>query len=117
MNPTIEYFERSKNGKRMEPAEFDDILMDTAMDLVDEYDLDFDLDEIVASDERADAVFEAAVDFLSQVGLYNTTVKRVIPFDKDELLELAADYKANPRTIELGRRDGRRGEVLRGRGR
>lgn len=107
MNPMIEYFERSKNGKRMESAEFDDILMDTAMDLVDEYDLDFDLDEIVASDERADAVFEAAVDFLSQVGLYNTTVKRVIPFDKDELLELAADYKANPRTIELGDGDER----------
>lgn len=102
MISATEFYERSAKGQRMESGEFDDLLMYTAMDLVDEYDLNFDLDEIVASDERADAVFNAAVDFLSKVGLYNTTVKRVISFDKNELLELAADYKSNPRTVELG---------------
>lgn len=48
MIPIIDFEKRSHNGPRMSANDFDDFLMETAMELVDKYDLNFDWNEIIA---------------------------------------------------------------------
>lgn len=102
MIPIIDFEKRTINGPRMSSGDFDDLLMETAMELVDKYDLKFDWNTIIADDERADAVFNAAVEFLAEVGVFNRTAGQVIKWNEDEIREMAEDYKANPRTLVVG---------------
>lgn len=102
MIPIIDFEKRSHEGPRMTANDFDDFLMETAMELVDKYDLNFDWNEIIADDERVDAVFNAAVEFLAEVGVYNRSGSQVIKWTKEEILELVEDYKNNPRTLTVG---------------
>ena len=102
MIPVTDFEKRSNEGKLMTANEFDDFLMETAAELVDKYDLYFDETKIIADDERADAVFEAAVEFLATVGVYNRTTSHAIKWTEDEIREMAADYKNNPRTLTIG---------------
>lgn len=102
MIPIIDFEKRTFNGPRMTSNDFDDFLMETAMELVDKYDLNFDWNTIVADDERADAVFNAAVEFLVEVGVFNRSAGQVIKWTEEEVREMAADYKSNPRTLTVG---------------
>lgn len=102
MIPIIDFEKRTHNGPRMTSNDFDDFLMETAMELVDEYDLRFDWNEIIADDERADAVFNAAVAFLAEVGVYNRSASQVMKWTEEEIREMADDYKNNPRTLTVG---------------
>jgi len=102
MIPIVEFEERSKNGPSMDKEEFDNLVMDTAMEVVEERDLEFDQSAIIQDDETADAVFAAAMDFLEAVGLYNMGTHRVIKWTRDEIADLVDDYKNNPRSMTLG---------------
>lgn len=102
MIPIIDFEKRTINGPRMTSGDFDDFLMETAMELVDKYDLRFDWNEIIADDERADAVFNAAVEFLAEVGVYNRSAGQVIKWTEDEIREMVADYKNDPRSFVIG---------------
>ena len=102
MIPIIDFERRTFAGPGMSTNDFDDMLMETAMELVEKYDLNFDLDTIIADDERADAVFQAAVEFLAKVGVYNRSASRVIQWTEEEIREMAEDYKADPRSLVFG---------------
>ena len=102
MIPITDFEKRSNEGQLMTANEFDDFLMETASELVDKYDLVFDESQIIADDERADAVFNAAVEFLATVGVYNRTTSHAIKWTEDEIREMAADYKNNPRKLTIG---------------
>jgi len=102
MIPIIDFEKRTLNGPRMTAGDFDDFLMETSMELVEKYDLNFDLDTIIADDERADAVFNAAVEFLAKVGVFNRSAGQVIQWTEEEIREMAVDYKTNPRTLVVG---------------
>ena len=102
MIPIVEFEKRSNEGPIVSSGDFDDLLMDTAMELVDKYDLNLDEDEIIADNERADAVFEAAVEFLAEVGVWNRSTSRIIHWTEEEIREMADDYKNNPRTLTIG---------------
>lgn len=102
MIPITDFEKRSFEGPYMSNNEFDDKLMYAAMDLVEKYDLNFDLNTILADDERADRVFQAATEFLAQVGVYNRTSSHVIRWSENEVRELVDDYKMNPRSITVG---------------
>lgn len=102
MIPIIEFEKRSLEGTYMTVNEFDDKLMDTAMELVEKYDLNFDWNEILADDKRVDDVFEAAIEFLATVGVYNRSTSRVISWSEEEIREMVADYKNNPRSFVAG---------------
>ena len=102
MIPISDFEKRTFNGPRMTSNEFDDMLMETAMELTDKYDLNFDRNIILADDARADAVFNAAVEFLAEVGVYNRSASQVIKWTEDEIKEMAADYKENPRSFVIG---------------
>lgn len=102
MIPVIDFERRSINGQRMKSQEFDDLLMETAMELVDKYDLNFDRDEIMCDDDRADRTFQAAIEFLATVGVYNRTTSSVIKWTEEEIRDMVADYKATPRSFAVG---------------
>ena len=102
MIPVTEFEKRSNEGQLMTANEFDDFLMETASELVDKYDLNFDESQIIADDARADAVFDAAVEFLATVGVYNRSTSHAIKWTEEEIREMAADYKANPRKFTVG---------------
>lgn len=102
MIPIIDFERRSLEGPHMTTQEFDDILMDTAMELVEKYDLNFDWNTVMADDKRVDAVFEAAIEFLATVGVYNRSTSRVIKWTEEEIREMIADYNNNPRSFVAG---------------
>ena len=64
--------------------------------------MNFDLDDIIADDERADAVFNAAVEFLAESGVYNRSTSRVIKWTEDEIKEMVREYQETPRTFVAG---------------
>lgn len=105
MIPIVEFEDRSKNGPYIEKEEFDNLVMDTAMELVDEYDLEFNDSGVIQDDETADAVFKAGMDFLEAVGLYTMGSGRIIKWTREEIEDLVADYKNNPRSMTLGKYD------------
>lgn len=102
MIPIIDFEKRTHSGPRMTSNDFDDFLMETAMELVEKYDLKFDWNTIIADDERADAVFNAAVEFLAEVGVYNRSASQVMKWTEEEIREMVADYQNNPRTLTVG---------------
>ena len=102
MIPIIDFERRSLTGPAMSNKEFDDNLMYTAMELVEKYDLNFDLDDIIADDERADAVFNAAAEFLAEIGVFNRSTSRVIKWTEEEIKEMVRDYQENPRSFVAG---------------
>ena len=103
MIPILDFQKRANTGQLMKSDEFDLMLSGKARELVKKYGLNLDLDNIIVDDDMADAVFNAAVEFLSEVGLYHIETQRIIRWDKEEILELAADYKNNPRVLTLGK--------------
>lgn len=102
MIPIIDFERRSFVGQNMTSNDFDDFLMETAMELQDEYDLKWDWNQVMADDDRADRVFEAAVKFLAEVGVYNRSTSSVIKWTEQEIRDMVADYKNNPRKLTVG---------------
>jgi len=47
--------------------------------------------------------FNAGVELLSEVGVYHMQTQRVLKFSKEEILEVAAAYKAKPSTATFGK--------------
>ena len=103
MIPITEFYNRSKEGDSVSSQEFDELVMDTALEIVDDHEIELDIDNPIASDEAADAVFEAALDFLARVGVYNMTTKRIMRISRDEIDEIVADYRDDPREFKIGR--------------
>ena len=102
MIPIIDFERRSFVGQNMTSNDFDDFLMETAMELQDEYDLKWNWNQVIADDDRADRVFEAAVKFLAEVGVYNRSTSSVIKWTEQEIRDMVADYKNNPRKLTVG---------------
>ena len=103
MIPIIDFQKRANNGPITNMQEFDLMLTRKARELVKKYGLKLDINNIIATDETADAVFNAAVEFLAEVGVYHSDTQRIIKWDKEEILAIAADYKNNPRVLEMGK--------------
>jgi methylamine---corrinoid protein Co-methyltransferase len=58
-----------------------------------------DPDRVIPDDQTADRVFEAAVELLADVGLYNKDSQRVVQITRDEIREIASSRSSE---IELG---------------
>lgn len=100
----VDFQKRSLEGPLMPVGEFDLLLSKKAREIVKRYGLrKLDTEKILADDATADAVFNAAVDFLAEVGVYNTDTQRIIQWTKEEVLEIANDYKTNPRVCTIGK--------------
>ena len=105
MIPILDFQRRSLRGKAMKAQDFDMAFAMKVRELVDRYGISFDPDQLIVDDETADAVFNAGVDLLAEVGLYQLDTQRVIEYTRDEILELAAERKADPAFVTMGRGD------------
>ena len=91
----IEICKRIRNGPRMSAEAFDlDVVFANARKLCEKYGIVYDPENPVPSDDDlADRVFEAAVDFVVQAGIYCPDTSSVVRFTRDEVLQAVADSR------------------------
>jgi hypothetical protein len=105
MIPLLDFEKRSLRGKVMKGQEFDLAFAMKVRELVERHRISFDPDRLIVDDETADAVFNAGVDLLAEIGLYQLDTQRVIEYTREEVLGLAAERMARPARVTLGRGD------------
>ena len=83
----LDVYERTLTGPIMSEHDFDlKVFIPRLRQVVKDYEISYDKENPVpSSDAAADNLFEAAVDFLSQVGVYCQDTNRVIQFSKEEI--------------------------------
>jgi hypothetical protein len=89
----LDVYERALKGPLMTEQDFDlKVFIPTLRKVVKEYGIVYDPENPIPSDDTAaDNLFEAAVDFLSQVGIYCQDTNRVIQFSKDEVTKVVQE--------------------------
>ncbi|MBT3190093.1 MAG: monomethylamine:corrinoid methyltransferase [Anaerolineae bacterium] len=85
----LDVYERVLKGPIMSEQDFDmKVFIPALRRVVKEYGIQYDKENPVPNDDvSADNLFDAAVDFLSQVGVYCQDTNRVIQFSKEEILD------------------------------
>ncbi len=91
-----EVLDRAINtGPMLEPKEFDMLIFNKATELIKEYDIKYDPNIPVPSDDNlADALFEAGLRLYLETGTYCISNQRVIKFTEDEIKEALRDVTA-----------------------
>jgi len=83
-----EIVRRSENGELVEEKAYDMRVVRTSMEVVKKYDIKFDPDVVIPSDDAMiDRVFEAAIEYLLTLGIYCIDTGRVIKVTRDELMD------------------------------
>jgi len=103
MIPLIDFQNRATKGPVMKADDFDLDFAFKVRELVAEYDIKYDPEHLVVDDRTADAVFQAAIDLLAEIGLYHMSTERVVKYSKDELVQVARESQANPACVTLGK--------------
>jgi methylamine--corrinoid protein Co-methyltransferase len=100
--------QRIEEGLFMEEKEFDMKLFNTVRRLVKEYDIRFDKEYIISTDDSlARAVFDAGFQLALEMGIYVVDARRVVKFSEDELKHA---IKSSPKEILVG--EGKDSRVL-----
>ncbi len=88
MSNFLDVYERALKGSIMSEQDFDlKVFIPALRRVVKDYGIRYDPETPVpASDDQADNLYEAAVEFLSQTGIYCQDTNRVIEFSKAEIL-------------------------------
>lgn len=97
----LDTYERALKGPIMTEHEFDmQRFIPGIRKLVKDYEIKYDPENPVPFDDKAaDRVYEAAVDFLADVGAYCVDTNRVMEFSKEEVL---AAIEGGPRVCHVG---------------
>ncbi len=85
----LELCERAETGEKVSKDDWDmDYIIDTVMELVDEYDFDWDKQVLVPQDDKLlDDMFAAAKKMILTTGVYNMSTGRIIRFTEEEIDE------------------------------
>lgn len=88
----LEICHRAQTGPRMDQQSFDlDMVFAAAQRLCEKYAVVYDPDTPVPSDDAlADRVYQAAIDFVVEVGVFCPDTSRMIRFSRGEVLEAVA---------------------------
>ena len=105
----LDIAERILKGPKMEESAWNMALFGKMNQLTEEYNLKYPGGEVLFNmdDKVADSAFRAAVDFLTQMGVYCTSTGRVIQFSEDEVLNT---IKYMPKEVTVG--EGKDARVL-----
>jgi len=103
MIPLIDFQERAVRGPVMEADDFDLDFAFKVRDLVAEYEIKYNPEQLVVDDRTADAVFKAAIDLLAEIGLYHMSTERVVQFSKEEIEQVARESRESPACVTLGK--------------
>jgi len=89
----LEVAERARSGPKMDEKKWNLSLFRKMQELTKEHDLVYSGPELFfdVDDSYCDAAFQAAVDFLVDMGVYCVTSNRVIQFTEDEVREAARE--------------------------
>ncbi|MBW2059123.1 MAG: monomethylamine:corrinoid methyltransferase [Deltaproteobacteria bacterium] len=83
-----EVVNRSDNGEMLAEGEFDRRVGRVAREVTKKYDIKYNPEVVIPSDDSLpDRLFDAAVEFFLEVGVYCTDTGRVMKFDKKELFD------------------------------
>ncbi len=98
----MDIIQRSLTGPLMDEEDFNDNHVTRGIKrVVKEYEIQINQDQIINQDDAlADRVWNAAVDFLAECGIYCQTTNRVILYDKKEILEI---LKYAPKNVWIGK--------------
>ncbi len=93
----LEIYQRAQQGQTMSGESFDlDCLYASLARLTKKYDIKYDPDNPVPSDDKlADRLFEAAVEFFVDCGVYVQDTKTVIHFPHQEVLDAVANHNGD----------------------
>jgi methylamine--corrinoid protein Co-methyltransferase len=91
--------ERALTGPVMKEREYDKMLSKRVRELVKDYDIKFDMNQIIPDDSVADDVFKAGFDLLIDVGIYHLDTNRNIKFTENEIKEM---IKSRPSEVKFG---------------
>lgn len=95
-----EIVQRSENGPYQKETDYDLTLAKTVMKLVKKYGIVYDPQTLVPSDDGlADRIYQAAIDLVLAMGVYNQSTQRRIQFTRNELEDGVA---AAPSAVVLG---------------
>jgi len=94
MDSLLQICERAQQGNSISAESFDlDCVYATLARLIDKYDIKYEPDNPVPADDMlADRVFDAAVEFFVDCGVYFQNTKTVIHFSRPEVLDAVANY-------------------------
>jgi len=101
--PLIDFQRRALTGPVMKADEFDLEFAMKVRELTAEYEIKYNPEELVVDDKTADAVFQAAVQLLADVGVYHLDTERVIKYTREEIETIAKEYRENPSKHTFGR--------------
>jgi len=96
MIPIMSFQDRALTGPVMKTTQFDLAFSKRIRELVAEHQIVYDSEMLIVDDKTADAIFEAAVKLLADVGLYHLDTQRVIRLEEQEIRQMAAEYRENP---------------------
>ncbi len=97
MSGIVEFYDRALNGERMEGKTFDiEVLPDKLQELIQKYEISYNREDVVPQDlDMAKRVFEAALELVSEVGVYFNDTKRIIKIERDEIIRALKDAPAS----------------------
>lgn len=79
--------DRCENGPLMKESDYDRLIGTKAREMAKKYNLKYDPENIIPNDDDlADRMFQAAVDFTAEVGVFVTDTSRVIKMTREEIL-------------------------------
>jgi len=89
----LEAQERCQKGPLMEDKQFDRKFNLKLREVSAKLNLKHDLAEVIPPPDLADAIFEAALDFAAEIGLYNVDTHRVLQFSRAEIIDTITTRK------------------------
>lgn len=97
----MDIIDRCLQGPVLSEAKFDlEHVSQGIQKSLKKYDICLEKDQVVnQDDDLADRLFEAAVDFLAECGIYCTSTGRLITFDREEILSI---IKQAPAEVQIG---------------
>jgi len=99
----IELQKRALSGPVMKSDEFDLEFSMKLRELVAKHEIKYNPEMFVVDDATADAVFQAGVELLAEVGLYHIETERVVKFTQEEIETVAREYREKPSKHTFGK--------------
>ncbi len=86
--------ERLNMGKRVHEEDFDIAILPRIRRLVEKYEIKYDREEIIPSDDSmADRLFAAGLEFAVETGMWVLDTQKVIRYSEDEILRCLSNLK------------------------
>ncbi len=96
-----EVLNRAETGPLMKETDYDRKIGKVARELTKKYNIKYDRNILVNYDDAmADRLFEAAIDFIVECGVYVSDYNRIIQFTRDEVLDTIAGVRTQ---LQYGR--------------